>query len=127
MNKTRRGILVNRRYTIVVLLFFSYESVAAWLRIPRYSRFPHDPLHIFGLAFVIFCCASLTFRSPSSADRIAFGAATLAVVLCALTMASLSPFAMAATQASQLVMWIIAVATCLTVLGRSLNNSKSKS
>jgi len=56
-----RGLLENRPLLIGMLLFCSYVAVASWLTITQYGTFPHDPLRIFGLPFVVFCCASITY------------------------------------------------------------------
>jgi hypothetical protein len=107
-----------------MLLFFIYASVSSWLRIARYARFPHDAATIIGLTTVIFVTASITYRSPLSADRVVFGVATAAFVLMAVRMASLTPVAMSGVETAEAFMWTIAAATCLIALGRGLKTRR---
>lgn len=112
-----RGLLENWRYAIGIFLFCSYAAVTSWLRITKHLRFPHDPVHIFGLVAAIFITTSITYRTPLSTDRRAFGAATVALVLMAVPMAPLNSLAMASVEIAESLMWTVAAATCLTVLG----------
>ena len=118
-----RGLLENRPWNIGMLLFCSYVAVASWLTITQYGKFPHDPFRIFGLAFVVFCCASIAYRSSFSADRGAFGAATAAIILMGVRMATLTPLAMLAVGAAESLMWTIAAAVTLVALVRSFKTS----
>ena len=116
----RHGLLENRLFTVGTLLFCSYESVSSWLTITKYGRFPHDPVTVFGLAFVVFCSTSITFRSPFFADRVAFGAITVTFLVMAMRMAPLTSVAMLAAKAIEALMWTIAATVSLVVLLRGL-------
>jgi hypothetical protein len=118
------GLLENWRYTIGIFLFCSYTSFASWLRIAKYARFPHDPVTIFGLTAAIVITASITYRSPLSADRVVFGVATAALVLMAVRMMPLTPLVMFGVEAAESFMWTAAAATCLIALVRGLNSRR---
>jgi len=102
-----------------IFLFCIYVSVASWLRVAKFARFPHDPVTIFGLAVVIFITASISYRSRLSADRVVFGSATVAFVLMGVRMAPLDRHAMSGVEAVEALVWTIATAVCLVVLLRS--------
>lgn len=112
------GLLKNRPVLIGILLFCGFESVTSWLNITRYLRFPHDPVHIFGLAFVTFATASIAYRSPLFADRVVFGAATAVFALMAVRMAPLASLSMLAVETAEALAWTVAATTSLTVLLR---------
>ena len=113
-----KGLLENWRYALGIFLFCSYVSVASWLRLARYARFPHDPVTVFGLAAVIFITASISYRSRFAADRVVFGSATAAFVLMGVRMAPLNQHAMSLVEAVEGLLWTIAAAVCLVVLLR---------
>ena len=120
----RRALLENRLFTVGTLLFCSYESVASWLKIAKYGRFPHDPTTIFGLAFVVFCSGSITYRSSFSPDRVVFGAVTVVFLLMALRTAHLTSLAMLGVRSAEVLMWTIAAIASLVVPVRGFNISR---
>jgi len=122
-----RGLLKNRPILIGILLFCSYECVTLWLTITKYSRFPHDPVSTFGLAFAVFITASITWRSHLSADRMIFGAITVTLVLTAVRMAHLTPLAMLATKIAEAMVWTIAAGIGFIVLLRGFKISRMDS
>jgi len=117
----KRGLLENRLFAVGALLFCSYESGSSWLTITKYGRFPHDPVSIFGLAFVVFCSALITYRSPFSADRLTFGAITLTFLLMAMRGAHLTSRAMLVVKTAEAFTWTIAAIMSLVVLLRGSN------
>ncbi len=122
MAPTQR-LLENRPILIGILLFCLYECVTLWLTITKYSRFPHDPVSIFGLTFAAFITASITFRSSFFADQIVFGAITVTFVLTAVRMAHLTSLAMLTVKGGVALMWTVAAAVTLAVLLRGFNIS----
>ena len=103
---------------IGMLLFCGFESVTSWLNLTRYLRFPHDPVHVFGLAFATFITASIAYRSPLFADRVLFGAATVAFVLIAVRIAPLASLSMLAVETAEALMWTVAATVSVAVLVR---------
>lgn len=113
-----QGLLKDRPIVIGILAFCVFESVTSWRNITRYLRFPHDPVHIFGLAFVILITASIVYRSPLFADRVLFGAATAAFVLMAVRIAPLASLSMLGVETAEALMWTVAAAVGIAVLLR---------
>lgn len=112
------GLLKNRPILFVALLFCGIESVTSWLNITRYLRFPHDPVHILGLAFVTFATASITYRSTLFAERVVFGAATAAFLLMAVRIAPLASLSMRDVEVTEALAWTVAAILCVAVLLR---------
>ena len=119
-----RGLLEYRPVLIGVLIFCSYECVTLWSTILKYSRFSHDPVSIFGLAFAAFITASVTFRSPFFADRIVFGAITVTFMLTGGRIANLTSLAMLTVKGTEALMWTVATTVSLAILLRSFNISR---
>jgi hypothetical protein len=115
-----RALLDNRLFAVGTLIFCSSASAEAWLGITRYGRFPHDVIRVFGLGFVVFCAASITFRSPLAAERRTFGAITASFLLIALRMAPLTLRAMQVVQAVEAITWATGAAICLIILTHNL-------
>ena len=114
-----QGLLKDRAIVIGMLLFCGFESVTSWLNLTRYLRFPHDPVHVFGLAFATFITASIAYRSPLLADRVLFGAATAAFVLMAVRIAPLASPSMLTVETAEALMWTVAATVSVAVLVRS--------
>jgi hypothetical protein len=123
---SRRGLLENRAAVIGGVIFFLSVSAWSWLTVTRYERFPHDPIHIFGVLFSVFITVSIAYRSPFWADRVVFGAAAAASLLIAVTVTSLSPLAMFAVNVACAFMWTIAGLVSLIVLARGSRASTPK-
>ena len=73
-----RGLLENRTFLILAVLFFTAESVWSWLSIRR-GQLPENPASIIGLVSIFFyalfilAIASVAYRSPFWGDRAVFG------------------------------------------------------
>jgi hypothetical protein len=111
-----RGLLENWRYAILIFLASSFQSIASWLTIAKYHRFPHDSISIFGLACALFVAASIAYWSPFVGDKAVFGSAAAAFVLMAVRMAHLTRLAMLTVYIAESSMLTFAAATCLILL-----------
>jgi hypothetical protein len=75
---THRGLLENRTFLILAVLFCAFESVWSWLSISR-VQLSENPASIFGLVniffytFLILAMVSATCRSRFWGDRVVFG------------------------------------------------------
>ena len=118
----RRGILENRTFLILTVLFCAVESVWSWLSIRR-VQLPENPASIFGLvnivfyALLIFGIVSIAYRSRFWGDRVVFG--IVAGVMVLISIKATVPLArplMLAVNVAKSSMWTIAALVSLNVL-----------
>jgi O-antigen/teichoic acid export membrane protein len=118
-----QGLLQNRAILIGILLACSYETVALWVTITKYSGHPYTLGGVFGLAVAAFIAASITYRSRFFADRVVFGPIAVICVLTAARMTHLNSVAMLIVKTAEAVMWTIAAAVSVVVLLRGFKAS----
>ena len=119
-----RGILENRTFLTLVVLFCAVESVWSWLSIRR-VQLPENPASIFGLVniffytLLIFAIVSIAYRSRFWGDRVVFGiVAGVAVLIAIKATVPLTPPSMLAVNETKSSMLTIAALVGLGVLVR---------
>jgi hypothetical protein len=122
-----RGVLENRTFLILAVLFFAVESVWSWLSIRR-VRLPENPASIFGLVNIlfyslfIFALVSVAYRSRFWADRVVFGIFAGVTVLNAIkATVLLTRQSMLAVNIAKSSMLTVAALVSLSVLVRGSN------
>ena len=117
-----RGLLENRTFLILAVLFFAVESVWSWLSIRR-IQLPENPANIFGLVNIvfyvlfIFALVSIAYRSRFWGDRVVFGiVAGVTVLIATKATVPLTPTSLLAVNVAKSSMETIAALTCLSVL-----------
>ena len=125
----RRGILENRTFLILTVLFCAVESVWSWLSIRR-VQLPENPASIFGLvnivfyALLIFGIVSIAYRSRFWGDRVVFGIFAGVTVLIAIkATVPLTRPSMLALNVAKSSVWTIAALVSLSVLARGSNTA----
>jgi hypothetical protein len=84
-----RGLLENRTFQILAVLFCAIESLWSWLSLRR-VQLPENPASIFGLVniffytFLILAIVSIAYRSRFWRDRVVFGIVAGVMVLIAI-------------------------------------------
>ena len=84
-----RGLLENRTFLILAVLFCAVDSVWSWLSIRR-VQLPENPASIFGLVnifiytLLVFALVSTAYRSRFWGDRVLLGIVAGVVVLIAI-------------------------------------------
>ena len=132
-----RGLLENRTFLIVTVLFCAVESAWSWLSIRR-VQLPENPSIVFGLISILFyaalilAIASIAYRSPFWGDRAVFGIFAGAVILIAIrATVPLTSSATLAVNITKSCMLTIAALVSLSVLvrgfPRSTQNNPSRS
>jgi hypothetical protein len=122
-----RGILENRTFLILTVLFFVVESAWSWLSIRR-VQLPENPASIFGLVnivvytLLIFGIGSIAHRSRFWGDRVVFGIYAGVIVLIAImATVPLTRPSMLAVNVAKSCMLTIAALVSLSVLVRGSN------
>jgi hypothetical protein len=127
-----RGILENRTFLILTVLFCAVESVWSWLSIRRF-QLPENPASFFGLFDIFFYTLltlgilSIAYRSRFWGDRVVFGivAGVIGLIAVKATVPLTRP-SMLAVNVAKSSMWTIAALTCLSVLVRGSNTPPNK-
>jgi len=127
-----RGLLENRTFLILAVLFCAVESVWSWLSIRR-VQLPENRASIFGLVdiffcvFLIFLTASIAYRSRFWGDRTVFGTiAGVAVLIAIKATVPLTHPSMLAVNVAKSSMWTITAMVSLSVLVRGSNTPLRK-
>jgi hypothetical protein len=124
MTSARRGVLEGRGTALVAFILFSCLAAWPWTSTPSSHVSARDLVHLGGLLFSTFITVSIAYRSPLNADRIAFGA--IAVGLLLATAAALAPLgatAMVVVEGAESLMWAVAAGVGLVVLVRGSKNA----
>jgi hypothetical protein len=121
------GILENRTFLILAVLFCAVESVWSWLSIRR-VLLPENPASVLGRVNIIFyvlfifAIASIAYRSRFWGDRVLFGIFTGVTVLIAMkATVPLTLPSMLAVNIAESSMWTITALVSLSVLARGSN------
>ena len=114
-----QGLLKDRAILVGMLLFCGFESVTSWLNLTRYLRFPHDPVHVFGLAFATFITASIAYRSPLFADRVLFGSRNRRLSTNGGADCASASLSMLAVETAEALMWTVAATVSVAALVRA--------
>jgi hypothetical protein len=122
-----RGVLENRTFLILTVLFCTLTSVWSWLSIRR-VQFPENPASVVGLVSIvfytlfIFAIGSIAYRSRYWGDRVVIGIlAGVAVLIALKTVVSLTRPSMLAVNVAKSSMLTIAALVSLCVLVRGSN------
>jgi hypothetical protein len=121
-----KGILENRFLLIGALLLCSYNIEAAWITTTKHLSFQHDLLHVFGVAFSIFICGSIAYRSRFLGDRIVFGVGGTALIVVAVKMAPIPRVVFLVAGVTEILMWVMATAVCFIILVRSFRLTRQE-